>query len=183
MSTSSWSTHAVILSRIILGLLAIAPMTGADLKRHFDSTVSHLWSADKAQIYRTLAALVEQGLATVTVVPGTNAPDRQEHHLSDDGRAALESWLRSALDRQPEREAFLARLFVADALDDDGVAALLERRRAAALEQLAVLEGIADATRPAASRGERLRLATLDHGLRHVRTELEWLDALEEQLR
>lgn len=172
----------MILSRIILGMLAIAPMTGSDLKRHFDSTVAHLWSADKAQIYRTLAALVEQGFASVTIVPGTNAPDRQEHHLTEAGREALVAWLRSDLDRQPEREAFLARVFLADAIDDADVAALVDRRRAAALEQLAVYEGIRDSTPAAETRGQRLRLATLDHGIRHVRTELAWLDSLEEQL-
>lgn len=173
----------MILSRIILGMLAIGPMTGSDLKRHFDSTVAHLWSADKAQIYRTLAALVEQGFASVTVVPGTNAPDRQEHHLTAAGRAALVGWLRSNLDRQPEREAFLARVFLADALDDVEVVALIERRRAAARERLAVYESIRAATPVPETRGERLRLATLDHGIRHVQTELDWLDDVEEQLR
>ncbi|MGM1029400.1 MAG: PadR family transcriptional regulator [Actinomycetota bacterium] len=172
----------MILSRIILGLLAIAPMTGSDLKRHFDASIAHLWAADKAQIYRTLASLVDQGFATVTVVPGTNAPDRQEHHLTDAGREALVAWLRSELDRQPEREPFLARVFLADALDDAGVAALVDRRRSAALEQVALYEGIRDATPAAESRGDRLRLATLDNGIRHVRTELAWLDSLEEQL-
>lgn len=173
----------MILSRIILGMLAIAPMTGSDLKRHFDSTVSHFWSADKAQIYRTLGALVEQGLASVTVVPGTNAPDRQEHRLTDAGREALDAWLKSDLDRQPEREAFLARVFLSDVLDDAAVTALLERRRAAALSQLAELEGIRDAAPAPEGRGQRLRLATLDHGIRHVRTELEWLDAVEGAVR
>ncbi|WP_306232093.1 PadR family transcriptional regulator [Agrococcus beijingensis] len=172
----------MILSRIILGMLAVAPMTGADLKRHFDSTVAHLWSADKAQIYRTLAGLVEQGLASVTVIPGTNAPDRQEHHLTDAGRAALVDWLRSELDRQPEREPFLARLFVSDALDDDGVLLLVERRRAAAVEQLAVYEGIRESAAAPADRGGRLRLATLEHGIRQARTELAWLDDLQAEL-
>ena len=172
----------MILSRIILGLLAIAPMSGADLKRHFDTTVNHFWSADKAQIYRTLAALVEDGLAVVTVVPGTTAPDRQEHRLTDAGRAALVAWLDADLDRQPERDAFIARLFLAESLDDEGVGRLLERRRAAALERLDALQAIEAAAGPARSRGEHLRLATLDHGLRHLRTELEWLDTVEEQL-
>jgi PadR family transcriptional regulator, regulatory protein AphA len=173
----------VILSRIILGMLAIAPMTGADLKRHFDSTVAHLWSADKAQIYRTLAALVEQGLASVTVIPGTRAPDRQEHRLTDAGRAALVDWLRSDLDRQPEREPFLARVFLSDALDDDDVERLVERRRAAAAAQLAVYEGIRESAPAPADRGARLRLATLEHGIRQARTELSWLDDLAATLR
>jgi len=169
----------VLLSRIILGLLAIAPMSGADLKRHFDTTVSHFWSADKAQIYRTLASLVDAGLATATVVPGIDAPDRHEHRITDSGRAALDGWLRSEPDRQPNREAFLARLFLADALDDAAVAALIERRRALALHQLAALEALQDQTPSPTTRGERLRLATLDNGLRHTRAERECLDPLE----
>lgn len=171
----------VILSRIILGLLAIAPMSGADLKRHFDTTVHHFWAADKAQIYRALAALVDDGLASVTVVPGTTAPDRQEHRLTDAGRAALKRWLASELDRQPEREPFVARVFLAENLDEQGVARLLATRRTAALEQLAALQAIQAATAPPTTRGERFRLATLDHGLRHVRTELTWLDSMEVQ--
>lgn len=180
---ASCSTECVILSRIILGLLAIAPMSGADLKRHFDTTVNHFWAADKAQIYRTLAVLVDEGLASITVVPGTTAPDRQEHHLTEAGRAALLAWLDGELDQQPERDAFIARLFLSDSLDDASVGRLLARRRTAALEQRAALEAIGASTGAARTRAEQLRLATLDHGLRHLRAELEWLDAVEEQLR
>ena len=201
----------MILSRIILGLLDLAPMTGADLKRHFDTTVNHFWSADKAQIYRTLGTIVDDGHATVTVVPGTNTPDRLEHHLTPAGREALHDWLRSDLDRQPEREAFLARVFLADALDaratfavseaqllrymveignpadadaldDDELSALIEQRRALALARQGEFEAIRDAMPEPATRAEHLRFATLDHGLRHVQVELDWLDALEEQL-
>ncbi|UOW01026.1 PadR family transcriptional regulator [Agrococcus sp. SCSIO52902] len=172
----------MILSRIILGLLDLAPMTGADLKRHFDTTVNHFWSADKAQIYRTLGTIVDDGHATVTVVPGTNTPDRLEHHLTPAGREALHDWLRSDLDRQPEREAFLARVFLADALDDDELSALIEQRRALALARRGEFEAIRDAMPEPATRAEHLRFATLDHGLRHVQVELDWLDALEEQL-
>ena len=68
-------------------------------------------------------------------------------------------------------------------LGDADVVALVERRRAAAREQLAVYEGIRESTPAAQTRGQRLRLATLDHGIRHITTELAWLDDLEEQLR
>ena len=62
------------------------------------------------------------------------------------------------------------------------VGRLIERRRAAAFERLAALESIEALAAPARTRGEHLRLATLDHGLRTVRTELEWLDTVDEQL-
>jgi DNA-binding PadR family transcriptional regulator len=172
----------MVLSRIILGLLAIAPMTGYDLKRHFESTVGHFWAADKAQIYRTLAQLVTDGHAEVRTVAGSGAPDRQEHHLTAAGRAALGRWLGSPLERQVERDPFLARVFFGADLDDDGLLALFHQRRAAAEEQLARFERMR-AEAGTADRGARLRLATLDNGIAHLRTELAWLDATEKETR
>ncbi|MFC7404943.1 PadR family transcriptional regulator [Georgenia alba] len=173
----------MILQRIILGLLAIAPMSGYDLKRRFDSAVNYFWSADKAQIYRSLAALVGDGLVAVEKVPGRAGPDRQEHRITPEGRRALREWLTSELDRQPERDAFLARVFFAGDLDPDELATLLARQRAETRALLASLEAIREATPAPADRAARLRLATLERGLRHVHTELEWLDDLEKSLR
>jgi DNA-binding PadR family transcriptional regulator len=171
----------VILSRIILGLLAIAPMTGYDLKRHFDSTVGHFWVADKAQIYRTLARLVAEGYAEVETVAGSGAPDRQEHRITAGGRAALTAWLASEPERHVERDPFLARVFFGADLDDDGLRSLFARRREAVQAQLKRFERTrAETTAP--DRGARLRLATLDNGIAHLRTELAWLDAAEEEV-
>jgi DNA-binding PadR family transcriptional regulator len=171
----------VVLSRIILGLLAIAPMTGYDLKRHFDSTVGHFWAADKAQIYRTLARLVVEGCAEVETVAGSGAPDRLEHRITPAGRAALVAWLASEPERHVERDPFLARVFFAADLDDDGLRSLFARRREAVRAQLARFEQVrAEATAP--DRGARLRLATLDNGIAHLRTELAWLDTAEEEI-
>jgi DNA-binding PadR family transcriptional regulator len=170
----------VILSRIILGLLAIAPMTGYDLKRHFDSTVGHFWAADKAQIYRTLAQLVVDGYAEVETVAGSGAPDRQEHRITPAGRAALAAWLASEPERHVERDPFLARVFFGAGLDDDGLRSLFARRRVAAEAKLALFERMR-AEDEAPDRGARLRLATLDNGIAHLRTELAWLDAVEKE--
>jgi DNA-binding PadR family transcriptional regulator len=173
----------VILQRIILGFLAMGPLTGYDLKRHFDSTVDYFWSADKAQIYRTLAALVSEGLAEVRTVPGVGGPSRQEHHITAAGRAALHEWLTSDLDQSPEHNSFLARVFFADDLSPAEIAGLLEQRRSAVRATLAALELVRDSAPEPHDRAGRLRLATLDNGLRHTRTELEWLDSLMEELR
>ncbi|MFI6262997.1 PadR family transcriptional regulator [Micromonospora sp. NPDC051006] len=169
------------LSRIILGFLALSPMTGYDLKRHFDSTVGHFWSADKAQIYRTLAQLVADGYAEVETVVGSAGPDRQEHRITDAGRAALAAWLATKPERQVNRDSFLARVFFGADLDEDALRSLFAQHRVAIQAQLARFEQVrAEAT--GHDRGSRLRLATLDNGVAHLRTELAWLDAVEEEL-
>ena len=43
------------LGHAILGFLNREPMTGYDLKtRCFDDDAAHFWTADQAQVYRTL---------------------------------------------------------------------------------------------------------------------------------
>lgn len=157
-------------------------MTGYEVKRHCDTTISHFWPADKAQIYRTLSALTSDGLATVETVPGVGAPDRQVHHLTDRGRATLVSWLTSELDHRPERDAFLARLFFSGGLDDAQLGDLLAARQATAQSLLTALELVRDSMPDPPDRRARLRRATLDNGIAHLRTELDWLARLHEEL-
>ena len=172
----------MVLARIILGLLDLAPMTGYELKRHCDTTINHFWYADKAQIYRTLSQLTEDGLATVETVPGVGAPDRQVHHITDRGRETLNDWLTSKLDHQPERDAFLARLFFSGSLTESQLEELLATRRDKTQSLLAALTHIRVSTPEPTDRRARLRRATLDNGIAHVRTELDWLTTLQEEL-
>ena len=171
----------MVLSRLILGLLALAPMSGYDVKKHVDSTIRHFWAADKAQVYRALAALVREGFATVEVIPQEGRPDRQEHHITEAGRRALREWLASPLPAPTDRDPFLARLFFAGDLEPEEVRTLLAQRRAQTEELLAALTAL----RPASAvtdRASYLRLATLENGLAHARAELNWLDTIEKDL-
>nr|WP_166880354.1 PadR family transcriptional regulator [Salinibacterium sp. ZJ450] len=162
----------------ILGLLDLAPMTGYDLKKNFDATVAHFWSADQSQIYRTLSGLVDGGLASVSVVEQSSKPNRNVHSITEQGRAALDDWLRSPLEQQPTREPFLARLFFAGRMGADRVSALLDERRAAAAAQLAALRALQQQESATSDLAARLRLATLDNGIAHTQSELDWLDEL-----
>jgi DNA-binding PadR family transcriptional regulator len=182
----------MVLRFLVLGLLTVRPMTGYDLKRAFDSSVRHFWAADRSQLYRTLAALVDAGHAEVDVVPQENYPDRKVHRITPAGRAALRVWLASPLEAEDSREPFLGRLFFADSLDEAGVADLLATRRRQAtafVEQLTaeserISAALADPDRHDLpdDRTIALRLATLRHGLAHARTELTWLDETEREV-
>lgn len=168
------------LDALILGLLDLRPMTGYDLKKTFDGTVAHFWSADQSQIYRTLARLEQEGLVDVRVIPQPGKPDRREHRLTDDGRVRLREWLRSPLPEEKAREPFVGRLFLVGRENDpDLVRTLLAERREAARRLLATLEAIPAADGDLAA---RLRTATLRKGILDVQAELTWLDELEAAL-
>ncbi|HEU5127703.1 MAG TPA: PadR family transcriptional regulator [Glycomyces sp.] len=158
----------------VLGILSIQPMSGYELKKVIDHSVGHFWTADQSQVYRTLAGLVEEGLASRRTVVQDDRPNLHVHNATERGLAALDEWLASPLRTPPTREPFLARLFFADRMPTEAVRELLESRRREVGEQLAALEAIA--VPPAdGGVGNMLRVATLENGIAHAKTELDWL--------
>ncbi|MFC9561555.1 PadR family transcriptional regulator [Agromyces sp. NPDC056965] len=169
------------LSRIILGFLALRSMTGYDLMRAFATSAAYFWHADKAQIYRTLGRLVEEGFACTEVVPGTNAPDRIVHHVTGRGRDALRAWLVAPPTQQAPRDPFIARMFFAGELNDDELFALIDARVADATAERDALLAIRTKTvrpTPGGDRSGWLRSMTLDQGIREHDENLEWLAAV-----
>ena len=176
----AWSYMRVSLRHCILALIDLRPMTGYDLKKAFDGSVAHFWSADQAQIYRTLKGLEADGLVAVEVIPQSGKPDRREHRITEPGSRELSRWLRSPSEPDPAREPFLARVFFAGREDDPAlVAALIGERRDDAARRLEELRRIPAATDDL---GARLRTATLRNGILHIEAELAWLDELEAAL-
>jgi len=200
------------LKHAILGILSIQSMSGYELKKVINGSVSHFWTADQSQVYRTLAGLVEDGLASRRTVEQQNRPNLHLHTVTDEGLAELDAWLASPWQPQPSREVFLARLFFTDRMSIAEVLRLLDGRRREISEALAALEAISypdsvpdqvteienllaahrqdaddiPATDSAQVRvteiGHVLRLATLANGIVHAKAELEWLDSTQRQL-
>jgi DNA-binding PadR family transcriptional regulator len=156
------------------------PLTGYDLKKYFDASVRHFWTADQAQIYRALSQMADEHLVEVDVIAQDGRPDRKEHHITPAGLAELDEWLCSPLEPRATREPFLVKVFFAGRLSPSETASLLDARIAAAHRQLDVLQRIAVQATTALAQAPPamevlLTTATLENGIRHVVTELEWL--------
>jgi DNA-binding PadR family transcriptional regulator len=95
----------------ILGFLSIRPLTGYDLKRYFDASVRHFWSADQAAIYRTLGELAGDGLVEHERIAQQTRPDRKVYHATPAGLAALDAWLATPAPPVARREPLLVKLF------------------------------------------------------------------------
>lgn len=172
------------LRHAILGFLAVQPMSGYDLRRSMASSVAHFWPADQAQIYRTLSALVADGLVDVETEAQDHRPNRRVHTIRPEGLAELDTWLAAPLEESPTREPFLLRLFLGGRLGPGPMRALLTVRIGQARVLIETLTAIETATRAAAGHGleARLRLATLENGLAHARAERDWAQALHDDL-
>ncbi len=171
------------LKHAILGFLSIAPLTGYELKKSFDNSVKHFWSADQSQIYRTLEQIVEAGWAKVELVEQQERPNRKVYHITRSGRAELRRWLTTPLVHREEHDPFLIQLFFASHLPDAEVEALLEREAAAAREQLATFDQIRQQFSPATSRVQAFALLTLDYGIQATQAHLTWIETALAQVR
>src|SRR5260370_7234780 len=74
----------------ILGLLAFwGPLSGYDIKRLFDHTLSAMWGAAQSQIYKELRRMKELGWVEMEREEQEARPDRKIYSMTDQGLAAL----------------------------------------------------------------------------------------------
>jgi len=81
------------LEHAILGFLNYEPMTGYDIKKMVDVSVSHFWPAMQSQIYKTLGRMEADGWLTVETIPQEPRPPRKMYSITAAGRAELFHWL------------------------------------------------------------------------------------------
>ncbi len=174
------------LSHAILGLLTITPMTGYELKNEaFDTTIAHFWQADQAQIYRTLAAMAENGWVKVELEIQEDRPNRKVYSITEAGREELRRWLHTEQPLPIHREPFLVQMFFASALDDATILDHIARQRRGHEARLAQYQRIPvpPLGDPALDRTRTFWRLTLEMGIAMERAYLAWLDQCEAVVR
>src|SRR5919201_1106932 len=126
---------------VVLGLLALRPRSGYDIKAVVDRSTRFFWAASYGQIYPELKRLEAEGL-----VEGEDRPNggrsRRVYSLTPAGRDALVDWLLGDTVTIEYREESLLRLFFADALPHEQALLLLEGRMRGHEEYLETLRAI-----------------------------------------
>jgi DNA-binding PadR family transcriptional regulator len=116
-------------ARVILGLLRLGEETGYDIKQVTDRSTRFFWGASYGQIYPELRRLEEAGLVRSRDEP-RGGVRRRVYELTDEGVRAFDEWVGAdGPDRFELRDEGLLRLFFGDALDRDGLLALVRRRK------------------------------------------------------
>ena len=96
---------------VLLGMLAIEPMSGYDLGLAIRHSVGHFWNESYGQIYPNLRELANEGFASCKTERQKGKPDRRIYSITKKGRERLAKWL--AVPPQPEipRNELLLKLF------------------------------------------------------------------------
>jgi len=95
----------------VLGMLSICPMSGYDIKKRIEGSISNFWSESYGQIYPILKRLVSEHLVTKTVERQSGKPDRHVYALTEQGRKELQHWLTEGIVPKVERNELLLKLF------------------------------------------------------------------------
>jgi PadR family transcriptional regulator, regulatory protein AphA len=125
----------------VLGLLALRPRSGYEIKQTIDRSTRFFWNASYGQIYPELHRLAAAGLVEGEAAPrGGRA--RTVYAITAEGRRRLEEWLAEPDFRVDIRDEGLLKLFFADLLPGETALRLLRSRRAAHERILEQLRGI-----------------------------------------
>ncbi len=169
------------LSHAILGFLEYKPMSGYDLKKFFDQSIAHFWSATQSHIYKALENLESEGMVRSQVIQQEGKPNRKQYQITDAGRTELRRWLSAPLPVEGPRAAWLIQVFFAHNLANEEIANLFDKRIESLrthlshcrLAQKSIDENY---KKVGVKRLQSLWQLTLDYGIAHYENEIGWLE-------
>ncbi len=165
------------------------PCSGYDLKtRCFAGPISVIWTADQAQIYRTLERLHDAGLVSATRRRQISRPDRRVYGITAAGQEELAARVATPTCLSPLRDSFLVGLLFSASCDDASLMTVLETRRTEHQSKLDELREHASAlsaegAEPVNARVTVLRQTALEGAMTHHRATIDWLDECIEAVR
>ena len=113
----------------ILGMLSIAPMSGYDIKKEVETSISNFWTESYGQIYPALRNLIAEKLVTKKIESEAGKPDRHVYALTAKGRKELRRWLLEGAAPKVQRNEFLLKLFFGEESPPKANIAHVERFR------------------------------------------------------
>ncbi|MFI7634002.1 PadR family transcriptional regulator [Nonomuraea sp. NPDC049400] len=168
------------LRHAVLGLLSEGPASGYDLLKMFDISLSNVWPATQSQLYAELGKLADAGLVDVSA---EGPRGRKEYAITEEGLAELRKWITEVEPTRVLRSDMLLRVFFLAQVSPEQARGYLRHQAEHVRKQLEHLEGIREFLE---NREDNLSVygrMTLEYGLRLGKTQVEWAEWAEGQIR
>ena len=162
----------------ILGMLSIEPMSGYDIKKEVETSISNFWTESYGQIYPVLKKLIAEKLVTRTIEREAGKPDRHVYSLTTKGREELRRWLRKDFAPKIQRDEFLLKLFFGEEIPTKANIAHVEHFRERQLGLLQKYRAVEKqiAREYADNSNAPYWLMTVRYGQHVTRALLQWCD-------
>jgi DNA-binding PadR family transcriptional regulator len=101
---------------IIMGLLTHEDLSGYDIKKRIDISISNFWEIGYGQIYPTLKTLQREGNITGTSAQSAIGPERIVYTITDAGAKKLSTWLNLPEHKENVKYEILLKIFFGNLL-------------------------------------------------------------------
>ena len=164
----------------ILGMLSMSPMSGYDIKKLTDFSISHFWSENFGHIYPVLKRMEADGFVTKEVEETIGKPNRNIYSITPTGREELVNWLHLPVEPMPFRNELLLKIFFADQLPTEKIIEMVIDARKRFLSKLNEFKKIEDILKTDEQYMNDKRiplwLMTLNFGIHSSRANVFWCD-------
>lgn len=163
----------------LLGLLAQKPRYGYELCAGFTALVGgkENWDVKPAQIYTTLARMVESGLITLESKNGQQG--KSEYAITSSGHDELMNWFRDSSIEEPHQDPFYLKLMLSLELEEVDASRMIVIQRAALYQEL---HRITQQRQTLDPKQQLAQILLMDKAVMHLEADLRWLDMIESRL-
>lgn len=98
----------------ILGMLLTSPMSGYDIKKKTDNSISYFWQENYGHIYPVLKKMLKEGLVLCKTIENDGAPSRKVYSITKIGKTQFKEWLNEGVEPEKYRKELLLKIFFAD---------------------------------------------------------------------
>lgn len=170
------------LKYVILTALAEQNLTGYQITKEFDLVLGNLWHASHQQVYRELAKMADEGLASFEMEAQTGKPDRKVYSVTASGKDALARWIEEPMLFAPTKNALLVKLYAGD--NRDTLLEHIARFKANCREALGEYSAIAERYYPEPldkmENWKKRAFLTLRHGVMLREAQVTWAEEAEQ---
>lgn len=164
----------------ILGMLALGPASGYQIKKLMERSTSNFWSESYGQIYPILKGLTQEGLTISSTEKQEGKPERNMYTLTKKGKEELVNWLGETVEEVPERIELLLKLFFGQLLPVSANIAHIQHFQDIQHNLLQKYQDIETFLQSCIQEDElrevenRYSLITLRYGIHHCQAMLAW---------
>lgn len=170
---------------VILGLLNHEPLSGYDMKKRIEASISQFWDVGFGQLYPTLKKLETDGMVVGAEEQNPGRPDRRVYSITDRGRQLLQRWLTEPASKEYVRYEILLKLFFGGLVEPEANIAAVEAFRARYQGAAGLLEAYAENLRQVLGKSpdHLYYLLTVMFGEKVYKAYLDWAEEAIELLR
>lgn len=159
----------------ILGLLTIKPLSGYDIKKLINTTISHFWSESNGQLYPTLNQLIKDNWIVISENPASRKTKSIIYAITTLGRQELQKWMLSQDEKSLHRDENLLKLFFGKNISTAECILRLKNREKKLKENLLIYESIVNSLQSKSSSPHHIYwMLTINNGISSAKAEKKW---------